>query len=140
MNHILESGQLVWISPSMCGKRDHEVAQGIDHKAQVLQVERESLKVAFQSTEVKADLTTTPLLMHFAFQRRGIAFDQCGLVDWNTHQEYIHRLLFAMSAPAPPGFSQVSINQVVRADKELFTIMARRMLLPLRPGRMVQSH
>ena len=124
VNHILESGQLVWISPSMCGKRDHEVAQGIDHKAQVLQVERESLKVASQSTEVKADLTT-PLLMHFAFQRRGIAFDQCGLVDWNTHQEYIHRLLFAMSAPAPPGFSQVSINQVVRADRELFTIMAR---------------
>ena len=46
-------------------------------------------------------------------------------MDWNTHQEYIHRLLFAMSAPAPPGFSQVSINQVVRADRELFTIMAR---------------
>ena len=97
VNHIMESGQLVWISPSMCGKRDLEVAQGIDHKAQVVQVEKEALKVSASQVETKADVTT-PLMLHFALQRRGIAFDQCGLIDWNTHQDYLHRLLFAMSA------------------------------------------
>ena len=83
VNHILESGQLVWISPSMCGKKDLEVAQGIDHKPQVLQVEKEALRVTASQVETKADLST-PLLMHFALQRRGIAFDQCSLIDWST--------------------------------------------------------
>ncbi|CAE7441415.1 unnamed protein product [Symbiodinium sp. CCMP2592] len=124
VNHILESGLLVWVPPSMCGKRDTEVAQGIEHKTSVVQIEKEALKVAAPESETKADLTT-PLLMHFAFQRRGIAFDQCGLIDWATHQDYLHRLLSAMSAPVPPGFHPVTATQVVRADKELFTIMAR---------------
>ena len=132
VNHIMESGQLVWISPSMCGKRDLEVAQGIDHKAQVVQVEKEALKVSASQVEAKADVTT-PLMLHFALQRRGFAFDQCGLIDWNTHQDYLHRLLFAMSAPVPPGFSQVNIQQIVRADKELWTIMARECAPPFKP-------
>ncbi|CAE7262817.1 unnamed protein product, partial [Symbiodinium microadriaticum] len=131
VNHILESGQLVWISPSMCGKRDLEVAQGIDHKAQVVQVEKEALKVSASQVETKADVTT-PLMLHFAFQRRGIAFDQCGLIEWSTHQDYLHRLLFALSAPVPPGFSQVTIQQIVRADKELWTIMARECMPPFK--------
>ena len=39
--------------------------------------------------------------------------------------EHIHRLIYAMSAPVPPGFCPVTVTQIVRADKELFTIMAR---------------
>ena len=38
-----------------------------------------------------------------------------------------------MSAPVPPGFSQVNIQQVVRADKELWTIMARECAPPFKP-------
>ena len=99
----------------MCGKKDLEVAQGIDHKPQVLQVEKEALRVTASQVETKADLST-PLLMHFALQRRGICLRPMQF----DRLEHIHRLIYAMSAPVPPGFCPVTVTQIVRADKELF--------------------
>ena len=63
----------------------------------------------------------------FNGQRRGIAVDQCRLIDWETHQVWLQQLLSLLSKDAPEGYSRVRLDQLVKADKELFTVMAQEL-------------
>ena len=58
----------------------------------------------------------------FAFQRRGLAFDLVGLLTWPVHVEWTNKLYRALTAETAPGFNSVSLIQLIRADRELFTI------------------
>ena len=72
---------------------------------------------------MKAD-SNTELQLQWCLQRRGIALDQCRLVDWDLHQRWVQYLLGLLSKAAPEGYTKVKIDQVIKADKELFMIMA----------------
>ncbi len=56
--------------------------------------------------------------------RPGIAYDQCGSINWNTHQRWVQQLLNLSSKNTPDGYSKIRTDQLVRADRELFTLMA----------------
>ena len=130
-NTIYETGALVWLAPSVCSKRDAEVSLGVNEKSPVVQLERDSLKLAAPSQKIPVDLSST-LCLQWAWQRRGIALDQCSLLTWQLHEEYIHRLLNFLTAPVPAGWNQVQAEQLIRADKELWTILAREVPPPFK--------
>ena len=130
-NTIYETGALVWLAPSVCSKRDAEVSLGVNEKSPVVQLERDSLKLAAPSQKIPVDLSST-LCLQWAWQRRGIALDQCSLLTWQLHEEYIHRLLNFLTAPVPAGWNQVQSEQLIRADKELWTILAREVPPPFK--------
>ena len=73
---MCETNAVVWIAPSRCSKREHEVQLSDFRRA------------GHQSRRV-----LTELQWQFAMQRRGVAFDQSGLIDWNTHQRWTQQLL-----------------------------------------------
>ena len=81
-NAMVESGVLTWIAPSKCSKRDDEVQANIKPTASTLQIEQAKLKVAQVPVATAADLGSE-LKLQWAFQRRGIAMDQCRLLDWS---------------------------------------------------------
>lgn len=55
---------------------------------------------------------------------RGIAFDQCRLIEWDLHQRWVQYLLGLLSKPAPEGYAKIKMDQVIKADKELFMILS----------------
>ena len=59
--------------------------------------------------------------------------DQCRLLDWSKHEEWVQWLLQAMTRDVPTGFSSVKVEQVIRADKELWTVMAQQCTGSLKP-------
>ena len=75
------------------------------------------------------------MTLQWCLQRRGIAFDQSRLINWSTHQTWMQQLLTTLSKDPPEGYGRVKIEQVVKADRELFTIMANEIkgLLGLPP-------
>ena len=81
-------------------------------------------KVAPSSQEVASDVGSE-LKLQWSFQRRGIAFDRCSLITWSVHERWVSTLLGTLSRPSPPGFSTVKTEQLVRADRELLTLMAQ---------------
>ncbi|CAE7557874.1 unnamed protein product, partial [Symbiodinium necroappetens] len=91
-NTMYESGALVWLAPSVCSKRDAEVSLGVNEKSPVVHLEKDSLKLAAPAQKIPVDLSS-PLCLQWAWQRRGIALDQCSLLTWKVHEEYVHRLL-----------------------------------------------
>lgn len=129
---IAETGAVLWISPSKCSKRDSEVQGSLKEKPQTLIVEQQTVRMAAPEQKVKVD-TSNELQLQWALQRRGLAFDQCQLVTYATHDIWVQTLLTSVARDAPPGYGKVSMEQVIRADKQMFTLIAQELTGSLKP-------
>ena len=129
---MVESGVLTWIAPSKCSKRDDEIQANIRPAASTLQIEQSTLKVAQVPVATTADVGSE-LKLQWALQRQGIAMDQCRLLDWAYHEEWVQWLLQTLPKDVPPGFAAVKLDQLLRADKELWTILAQQQSKSLKP-------
>lgn len=58
-------------------------------------------------------------------QRRGLAFEQCRLIEHSVHEAWLNLPLQHMTNDSPVGYAGVSTEQALRADKEIFTLMAQ---------------
>ena len=131
---IVESGALTYIPPSKCGSRDSEVhADTKTKQKQILTLEQGTLKSIHQDNLVQVDVGTEMKLM-FAFQRRGLACDLVNLSSWEVHTEWTNKLYRALMSEPPPGFNTVSLSQLLRADQELFSVLAAEFQEPLKPA------
>lgn len=131
-NAMVESGIITWIAPSKCSKRDDEVQANIKPSASTLQIEQSTLKVAQVPVVTSADVGSE-LKLQWALQRRGLAMDQCRLLDWTYHEDWVQWLLQALTKDVPSGFASIKLDQILRADKELWTILAQQQTKSLRP-------
>ena len=77
--------------------------------------------------------TSNDLQLQWALQRRGLAFDQCSLIGNSEHEAWVQQLLGQLTREPPTGFAKISTSQIIRADRELFTIMAQELQGPLQP-------
>ena len=110
--------------PSKCTKRDAEVQQTLKEKPTTLTLEQQTLKLSTADPKLKAD-TSNELLMQWALQRRGLAFDQCKLISNDIHERWVNMLLMQLTREAPSGYAKVNMEQILRADREMFTVMAQ---------------
>ena len=131
-NSILESGAVIWIAPSRCTKRSDEVQLSIKDKPSAVQVENHQLKVSQVPEEFKAD-HGSEIKLQWCWQRRGLAMDQCRLMSWAVHDSWIHQLFRTMSQTPPPGFQHVKVEQLIRADREMWTLIAQEFTGSLKP-------
>lgn len=130
--NIAETNNIVWLPPSKCTKRDAEIQMTLKEKPQTVTVENHTLKLAAQPSELKADIGNE-LQFQWAMQRRGFAYDQCRLINHETHERWLQHLLQHLTRDVPVGFAKVGIEQLLRADKEIFTLMAQEIVGSLKP-------
>ncbi|CAE7248244.1 unnamed protein product [Symbiodinium sp. CCMP2592] len=130
-NQQYESGVLTWIPASKCAKREAEVLALGKDKSSLLQVEQNIIKMGPGDQAIACDVSD-PLRFQWAMMRRGIAFDNCHLLSWEVHQRWVQKMLDCLSATPPPSYSPVSLNQCMRADKELFLLLAREAAPPFK--------
>ena len=130
-NTIYETSVMTWISPSKCSKRDAELqaASKLEAKS-AISLEKQAL-VAVPQESPETD-TSTELRLQWALMRRGIALDQCRLLSWEIHQKWVTTLMEALCESPPPGYAAINAAQVVRADHELWTLLAGILLAPIR--------
>ena len=123
-NQMLESGAIVWLAPSKCSKRDDEVQQVLKDSKSSVQVENAQLKVGPSTDTVEAEWNSE-LKFQWCMMRRGLAMDQCRVLSWGIHQQWVNYMLNLLSRPVSPGFQQIKLEQLVRADREMWTILAQ---------------
>ena len=133
VSQMKESNTVLWIPPSKCSKRDAEIQNNLKEKPAVLSLEQQMVKLAATEEHITVD-TSTDLQLQWALQRRGLAFDQCTLVNHDTHEAWVQQLLGQLTRDAPAGFAKVTTSQIIRADRELFTIMAQEIQGTLQPN------
>eukprot|EP00434_Breviolum_minutum_P036682 symbB.v1.2.032515.t1/scaffold3913.1/size48432/3 len=124
--NMAETNNIVWLPPSKCTKRDAEVQVSLKEKPQTVTVENHTLKLATPPTTLKVDIGNE-LQFQWAMQRRGFAYDQCRLINYETHETWLQILLNNLTKDVPVGFAKVGIEQLLRADKEVFTLMAQEL-------------
>ena len=71
--------------------------------------------------------TNTELEVANAFRRRALAFDLVGICSYNIMTSYHADLLDHIHTPPPPGYSPISIQQILRTDRATFIFLAERM-------------
>ena len=121
---MLESNTVIWIGPSKCSKRETEIQiAATKEKSQILFVEQQTVRVTAADSTLKVE-NNTELQLQWSLQRRGIALDQCRLIEWDVHQRWVQYLLGLLSKPAPEGYCKIKMDQVIKADKELFIILS----------------
>ena len=120
---MAEEGSLKYIKWEDATKRDQELmglrsdpvwkpdAQGIIRESKVQEV-------------LKADYKTD-LQLKFVLQRRSLALDQTRLVDYDLMEKWSKIMLEAYTNVPPEGYSKVSLEQLQRADLELFKYLMR---------------
>ena len=132
VNSMVDNNCVLWIPPSKCGKRESEIQMNTKDKPQTLVLENQTVKVSAPVVEQNID-TSSEMTFQWCMQRRGIALDQSRLVDWANHQIWLQQLLTTLAKDPPEGYSKVRIEQVIKADRELFTIMSNEIKGSLRP-------
>ena len=121
---IYETGNIIWIHPSKCKKRDSEVRASVKDPKQVLKVESQMIKFEQESVTEEADHGTELKLM-WCWQRRGLALDMTNVVSWSVHEKWVDTLFRAYATDAIQTTRAVSLAQLIRADCEMWTMLAR---------------
>eukprot|EP00435_Cladocopium_sp_Y103_P009696 s2809_g2.t1 len=83
------------------------------------------LKVTTADEAIKVD-SSTELELQWALQRRGVAFDQCGPIEWQVHQRWVQQLMGLLTKAVPEGYLY-KMSQLLKADRELFLVMSEEL-------------
>ena len=122
--HIVETGALTYIGPSKCHSREMEIqAESKQKSKQIITLEQESLKSATMSSMSDVD-TSTELRLFFALQRRHLAFEIVHLLSWQPCQVWLDKLMGSLIQEPPHAASSLGLTQILKADREIFTLMA----------------
>jgi len=121
--NMLEKDCLIYLGPEKFATRRQELMQ--KKPGREISIDQSSLVVKDKQQKLLCS-TTTELETVNAFRRRALAFDLvkcCGFHAMNTYHselfEHIHQ------AP-PPGYSAVSLAQILRADRAAWVMMAEK--------------
>ena len=129
---IVESGALLYVAPSKCSSRDSEIqSDAKTRQKQLLTLEQGTLKAVSADSLPTVDVGTEMKLM-YALQRRGLAFDLVGLMSFDAHSEWVNKLFRALMADTPAHFQSLSLQQIIRADQEMFLLLASEYDGPLK--------
>ena len=121
---MIERDALVYLSPDKFYTRRTELLQQKPKKE--LALDSATLTIRDKNPSLSCS-TATELEAVNAFRRRSLAFDLVNLVNYDTMNTYHSELVDHMSLSPPPGYSAVSLKQILRADKAAFVYMAERL-------------
>ena len=114
---MIQKDDLVWLAPEKFGTRRSEISAKKQGKEVIIDGSGLAIKEK-QTTTVCSLVTDLDLVM--ALRRRALAFDLIGVASFNTINKYHQALAQRMQEPPPPGYSRVSLQQLIRADRAVF--------------------
>ena len=113
-----ESRQLKYLSPDRCTSREWEVSMSKSAK----QIEIDTDKLVVKEKSETPDCTTTGEMETFeALRRRGVAYAFVDILSWEVHERYLMMLFGHSRRPPPQGYQKTTLQQVLRADRAVFT-------------------
>jgi hypothetical protein len=119
---MIDDGIVKHITVDRCTSRKQEMAQV--RKDPVVKIDASGqFKLAEKAQAEKVDVSTD-LALRIAFQRRSLAFDQCNLVSYFEHERWVNHLFSHLSRQPPSGYAPVSTDQILQADREMWTLLA----------------
>lgn len=120
--HQYETRCIKHIEPAKCTSKEQEVSSGRADKR--IKLDGNSLTVK-ETKHVPDETISTTLQLSQCLTRRGIAYDFAGLISYNEHSLYADRLLKHLSTEPPTMYNATTLQQVLRADKQVFAYISQ---------------
>ena len=121
---MLEKDTLVYLGPEKFPTRRNELQ--LKKPGKEIAIDQSQLIVKEKPADFTCS-TNTELEVANAFRRRALAFDLVGICSYNIMTSYRVDLLHHLHTPPPPGYSPITIQQVLRADRAAFIFLSERM-------------
>jgi hypothetical protein len=120
---MMEDDMLKYIPLDECVTRGQEL-QAVDRKDKSLKTDaRGFVRESSTAVSLTAD-TSSDYKVRSAFLRRGLAFDQAQIMSFESHEKLPKMFFKELMREPPPGFRRVTLDQVIRADREVFRKLA----------------
>ena len=124
--HIYEENRLVYVELSQCTSKEQEVLNISQKEDRHMVVDSSGgVKLREKETKLEADVSTD-LMIRMALMRRGLAMDQCNLLDYSIHDRWVEKVFDIRTDPPIDGFTTVTLSQVIQADRKLFLKLAEK--------------
>ena len=119
---MFEENRLGYIEPSACTSKSQEVLSKSKEDKHISIVDG-SLRIKNPANKLEAELGTD-LLLRYALTRRGLALDQANILEFSLHDAWVEKLMEVKHSSSPQGYAAVQYNQLLNADRRLFTKLA----------------
>ena len=120
--HQHETKVLRYIEPAKCHSRESEVVNSKTEKK--LKVDSNTLAIR-ESRSVPDESILNAYNLQRCLKRRGLAYHFAGLISFTAHERYVEALMRHLTLEPPPNFQAVTLNQILRADKEVWLYMSK---------------
>ena len=121
---MLERDTLVYLGPEKFPTRRNELQ--LKKPGKEITIDQSQLILKEKPADFTCS-TNTELEVANALRRRALAFDLVGICSYDIMTSYHADLLDHLHTPPPPGYSPISIQQILRADRAAFIFLAERM-------------
>ena len=128
---LTEEGVLAYIRWSACTKRSQEV-DGV-RRSKEWKPDRDGFLREHIAVEVPAADVSDLLKLRFALQRRGLALEVAGIMQYMTHELVIDWLLKALLRDPLPGHKRTTLVQAELADRHVWKRLAEETRAGLAP-------
>ena len=118
----LDDQIIKYIPLHKCASREAEMSSTDKERSLVFDASG-NLKVNVKSKECYASVSND-MQVRDAMVRRALAYDQAGLISFETLNKWIQRLFECMARSPPPGYSHISLDQILAADREIFKLVS----------------
>ena len=118
-----EARQLEYVSPEKCTSREWEVTRSKTSKQ--LSIDQDKLLVKEEKKVPDQPLQSSELQVLEALKRRGVAMACIDMISWDAHERYLQRLFGHLRDEPPENFSKITIQQVLKADRQVFLHMIK---------------
>lgn len=111
-----------YLAPSKCTRRSQELL-GLPKESRYSTDLNGFIKERQHDASLAADVSTE-MRTRYALTRRALAYDQVGLCDFHVLDGWSDFLWEQMMRPPPVGYTQISLDQVLQADRAIFLVLA----------------
>ena len=122
---IFDANNIKYVPWEACTSRDSELADGTKTDKTWKADSSGFLRQTHAAESSKADVRSDYKLL-CALRRRAVAFEMSDVASFDTLEVLTNILLAELNRAPPPGYARVTLDQLARADKEVFKLLAER--------------
>ena len=124
ISQILDDGIVKYVSLEQCTSRRQEMLS--IKKEPSVRLDATGIMKIVQRTSMDTCDLSSDLSIRTAFQRRGLALDMCRMMTYIEHEKWVSHLFSHLFLAPPPGYSAVTMDQLLSADREMWTVLAEK--------------
>ena len=122
--NMYDENRLHHIELVKCTSKEQEILNATQREDRHITVDGSgAVKIKDKEMRLEADFSND-MLLRLCMMRRGLALDQCNILEYSKHDAWIEKVLDCRLETPPDNYQRITLQQIVNADKKLFLKLA----------------